>query len=380
LLKQEKLRPDTFRGKNLCMDQFKSLFGACRMPMSNNHDYVQVDPDSTHIVVLKNHRIYYFQALYPDGTVAVDETDIKDILHAIRNDSNNVDVISSATEAIGVLTTQDRNCWACARQALIEGSEHNAAALAIVDSALFVLTLDDYVPSSVHDAASNMLHGSYALTTCKSSSSVSGNENNGNGSLIEYQAGTCINRWYDKLQIIVCADGTAGLNFEHSAVDGHTALRLASDVFAETVIEFAKSITRSVHGVEHSDKFVSGVLSDAVVERAAEISSQKGNGNKILLDLDTRPKKLHFHLTSDVTDRIFFAETALGDQIVASDTHVLEFKDYGKTLITKNKISPDSFVQLTILLAYYRLYGMYSVRIANSFSSSVTKCTFLFLR
>lgn len=36
------------------------------------------------------------------------------------------------------------------------------------------------------------------------------------------QVGTCTNRWYEKLQIIVAANGTAGINFEHSGVDGHT--------------------------------------------------------------------------------------------------------------------------------------------------------------
>ena len=33
-------------------------------------------------------------------------------------------------------------------------------------------------------------------------------------------------RRYDKsLQIIVCQNGAAGVNFEHSVIDGHTVLR-----------------------------------------------------------------------------------------------------------------------------------------------------------
>ena len=28
-----------------------------------------------------------------------------------------------------------------------------------------------------------------------------------------------------QLQIIICADGAAGINFEHTVVDGHTVLR-----------------------------------------------------------------------------------------------------------------------------------------------------------
>ncbi len=47
----------------------------------------------------------------------------------------------------------------------------------------------------------------------------------------------------------------------------------------------------------------------------------------------------------------------MGDEIVASDTFVLEFNGFGKNLIVHNKLSPDSFVQLSMQLAYYRLYG-----------------------
>ena len=65
------------------------------------------------------------------------------------------------------------------------------------------------------------------------------------------QVGSCLNRWYDKLQLVVCGDGTRGLVFEHSIIDGHTALRLLqnSDIFAETVINFAESIVDFIHGV-----------------------------------------------------------------------------------------------------------------------------------
>jgi hypothetical protein len=51
-----------------------------------------------------------------------------------------------------------------------------------------------------------------------------------------------LNRWNDKLQIIVCENGSAGVNFEHSAVDGHSVLRFVSDVFTDTIIRFAQSI------------------------------------------------------------------------------------------------------------------------------------------
>jgi carnitine O-acetyltransferase len=73
--------------------------------------------------------------------------------------------------------------------------------------------------------------------------------------------------------------------------------------------------------------------------------------------LDIAPRKVTFDLSERTKRTIFFAETALGDEIVASDTRVLEFKDFGKEFIVSNKTSPDSFVQLSMMLAYYRLYG-----------------------
>lgn len=90
----------------------------------------------------------------------------------------------------------------------------------------------------------------------------------------------------------------------------------------------------------------------AKVKRA--MTALDDNGNPCL---DIGPKKVAFDLSDSAKRRIFFAETALGDEIVASDIRVLEFKDYGKEFIVSNKMSPDSFVQLSMMLAYYQLYG-----------------------
>jgi len=171
-----------------------------------------------------------------------------------------------------------------------------------------------------------------------------------NGADYQVQVGTCLNRWYDKLQILVCGDGSAGVNFEHSAIDGHTALRVASDIFAETVISFARTITKTVYA---DDKGICPSVLNAPVKRAANVIN-KETGNSLLC---TRPKKLHFYVPQSACNKIFYAETALGDQILACDICVLEFQQYGKQLIVRNKLSPDAFVQLSILLAYYRLYG-----------------------
>ena len=169
--------------------------------------------------------------------MAVDEGDIVDILSSIKNDAHSADPYKASQSAMGLLTSLGRNQWADARDEIIHTSKRNHNAFKLIDSALFVLVLDDYVPQSKHDLASNMLHGSYKLqkTVIKVDDDDSLEEH-------EYQAGTCSNRWYDKLQIIVCGDGTAGINFEHASIDGHTALRFVSDIYAESVVKFARYV------------------------------------------------------------------------------------------------------------------------------------------
>jgi len=91
---------------------------------------------------------------------------------------------------------------------------------------------------------------------------------------------------------------------------------------------------------------------EAKLRRAASLIKQN---NKCALDVF--PKKIVFDLPDKTMDRIYFAETALCDDVSSSDTFVLEFRDFGKILIVGNKMSPDSFVQMAIMLAYYKLYG-----------------------
>lgn len=349
-LRNETFKPDTFRGKALCMAQFRALFGAARIPKSRSRDIVSTHPKSNHVAVMCSNQLFYFQALWPDtGEVAVDEQDIAKILEAIKDhaenpgsknaESDNQHKYLNSVSAVGVLTSLERNEWARIREEMINNSTRNADSFRAIDSALFVLVLDDFIPKTKDEAAANMLHGSYGLTEIALE---------GYASSKEYQSGTCINRWYDKLQIIVTADGGAGINFEHSAIDGHTALRFVSDIYADTVMSFAQTITRLVPA--HKGLIPSVI--EANVRRAADVLDDKGK-----IALDVSPHKIIFDLSDVVKRKIYFAETKFGDQILASDTRILEFKDYGKHFITFNKLSPDSYVQMSMMLAYYRLYG-----------------------
>jgi carnitine O-acetyltransferase len=115
------------------------------------------------VAVLCKNQFYYFQALWPNTyEVAVDEYDILDILKAIQKHADALDPVEASKEALGVLTSLPRTQWAVTRNELCE-TEVNATALHVIDSALFVLVLDDYEETDINDAASNMLHGKYLM-------------------------------------------------------------------------------------------------------------------------------------------------------------------------------------------------------------------------
>ena len=155
--------------------------------------------DASHVAVLCRGLFYYFSALHSNGDVAVDQEDLEYILEAIEDDADahTADPSTMAGKALGLMTTQHRNTWALTRANLVKDSPNNATTLDIIDSALFILVLDDFAPKNIHEAAANCLHGTYDLVS--ESPDKPG-----------YQAGTCLNRWYDKLQLIVMRDGSAG--------------------------------------------------------------------------------------------------------------------------------------------------------------------------
>ncbi|DAZ97863.1 TPA: hypothetical protein N0F65_003290 [Lagenidium giganteum] len=315
-LRKEKLEPDVWRqGLPLCMHQYKRLFGCARVPTAVK-DEPFVDTKSKHIVVLCRNQFYWFDVIWEDGTTAITERELVQNLKAIKENAMKATDIEAATEAVGVLTTEHRADWARLRERLLI---NNADNLAVIDRALFLVCLDNTTPPNAAAFASTALHGTYDII---------------NG----VQIGTCMNRWYDKLQIIVCENGVAGVNFEHSFVDGHTVLRFVSDVFTDTIIRFAQTIRGGSYSFLEASY------------RAPQLSH----------DVDkprVGPRKLEWHLDAEVEEGIKYAEAKLSDLILQNEVDVLEFTSYGKLFITQHNMSPDAFVQMAMVAAYYFQYG-----------------------
>lgn len=330
-LREGLLSPDTVRGKALDMDQYTRLFGTARVP-TNRGCRMDVDEGSRHIVVIRRGQFYHFDVLDSANRPVLTEREILRNLEAICSDAETVPLNEVASSSMGVLTTENRKVWNRLRNVLIS-DEANRECLQVVDDALFVVCLDDVAPDNVAELCSNFLCGTYQL----------------NGGV---QVGTCTNRWYDKLQIIVCANGTAGINFEHTGVDGHTVLRFAADVFTEGLMLMARSINPAAPTLFHAK----------LSPHAKSYKPSKGAKKEDIIHgpkehIDTTPKKLEWHLVPELRAGIRFAERRISDLICQNDCQELEFKGYGKDFITRHGFSPDAFVQMAFQAAYYGLYG-----------------------
>jgi carnitine O-acetyltransferase len=265
------------------------------------------------------------------------EKDVSLNLQVIVNDAEQTPIQDAAKGALGVLSTENRKIWSGLRDLLgkDEGS-NNSDCLNIVDSALFILCLDYTEPKSSADLCMNMLCG------------TSGIEKG-------VQVGTCTNRWYDKLQIIVCKNGSAGINFEHTGVDGHTVLRFASDVYTDTILRFAKSINGQAPSLWAS-------ASPDPSKRDPESFG----------DVNTTPHKLEWDMVPELATALRFAETRLADLIGQNEFATLEFMHYGKNFMTSMGFSPDAFVQMAFQAAYYGMYG----RMESQYEPAMTKVYF----
>lgn len=297
------------------------MFGTARIPTENGC-HIGQDPDSKHIVVLAHGQFYWFDVMDHNSDLIMTENDLAVNLQTIIDDASETPIQEAAKSAIGVLSTENRKIWSGLRDVLSrdEGS-NNADCLNIVDSALFILCLDYTEPKTTADLCTNIL--------CGTSEVEKG-----------VQVGTCTNRWYDKLQIIVCNNGSAGINFEHTGVDGHTVLRFASDLYTDTILRFARTIN--------------GQAPSLWTTMSPDPSKRDPDS---FGDVSTTPHKLEWDMVPELSTALRFAETRLADLIGQNEFATLEFSQYGKNFMTSMGFSPDAFVQMAFQAAYYGLYG-----------------------
>lgn len=118
----------------------------------------------------------WFDCLDADSRPCLSDKEILKNLQAIVQDADKSSVLSVAHNAVGLLTTENRKIWSDLRGKIRSSNTNNRECLSVVDSALFVVCLDDKEPEDLGKLCENFLCGTYEMQ---------------NG----VQVGTCTNRW-----------------------------------------------------------------------------------------------------------------------------------------------------------------------------------------
>ena len=201
------LSPDMNRGRPMCMSQYKFLFNACRIP-GKKKDFVRTyAPDLFgHILVVRKNRFYVVDVLDPATGLALDTATIAASLASVVA---NADGRRADSHGVGILTAMDRDSWYADRQHLIgklkpAECQANRDALALVESSILAVCLDDQSPQTRNEVARALLHSDGR------------------------------NRFWDKsIQVVFFANGKGGCICEHSMTDGTTTAAMINYVLEQ---------------------------------------------------------------------------------------------------------------------------------------------------
>jgi carnitine O-acetyltransferase len=207
------LEPEYMRKLPMCMDSYQWMFNACRIPEKPADYPVKYShEENKHFIVARKNRFY--KVMHEVDGVQLNTKELEAQFSRIYQLAN-----SEKVPAVGCLTSENRDIWTDVRKQLIEASPENKKALQMIESASFVVCLDDTSPVTYEERAHQYWHGDGQ------------------------------NRFFDKpLQFIINENGTAGFMGEHSMMDGTPTHRLndyVNDVIFNKKLDFSASSVRS---------------------------------------------------------------------------------------------------------------------------------------
>lgn len=277
----------------ICMHQYTKIFGAARLPVSGRDELI-VCHTAPHVVVLSHRQYYVLNILDVSGSPLPAEVIISGLSAILRDSQAALAPGSPNIPDISVLTSEHRDAWA---DVYPEVERLNKESLKAINDAILFVVLDHNAPADVDAVGVATLHN------------------------------MAESRWFDKtLQLIVYKNAAAGVNMEHAGFDGQTLIRWFGDI--------------------SRDSSKMPVLASPTSGAASGGETLALPGAKLQW---TYNEKIHVAMGRALRSFEEFAYTM--------DMKTLTFRTFGKKAITKQKVSPDAFVQAAFHLAYMRTFG-----------------------
>ncbi|KAH8376863.1 hypothetical protein KR093_001780, partial [Drosophila rubida] len=255
-------------------------------------DRIVYNPCSDYIVVIYKNHFYKMGLYDSDGNLLSSATLAKQ-LEEIR------DAESSVGIPYGILTTDTRDNWAEAYGQLMKNPE-NAKTVETIQAAMFTVSMDQCIDLQPGQQMKQLILGLI----------------HGDGSKVNSG-----NRWMDKtIQLVVNPNGNVGFTYEHSPAEGQPI----------------------------------AMMMDYVVKK---MEADEDFGSCGSTKVECGPQKLNFAPLNDCVGQwIFYANRNIDKLINDLQCNVLKFTCFGKNYIKEQKLGPDSFVQMALQLAFYKLH------------------------
>ena len=292
--------PPDYAGRQVqCSAQYLRIYSTTRIP-GKIVDELHTWRNSDHICV---ERRGYWYVIENMSTVCFES--LRSQLEWIKK---NADEATEPGSGINVLTSLERREWAAEREYLIsiDGSCENAESLRLLETAVFHVVLSEAKPNSRDDLQ--------YIGQC-------GLANTG--------------MWFDKSHtLIVCDNGMAITNLEHSAADAVCPgklfsydLAMKSLIFslAKLFIAFDEWIHAHAPYAGYLDNFKAGVTGYKFEVDKGIISDQRDVNSKV----ETLPKPILFKLDSHMYSSIKNATEKLATLVDDNIVTCLIFPDFG---------------------------------------------------
>ncbi|KAH7128635.1 acyltransferase ChoActase/COT/CPT [Dendryphion nanum] len=187
------LEPEYMKKLPIAMSSYEYMFNFSRVPKKPSDTGVKFPyKENPHIIAIRKNQ--FWKIPHEVGGRQLNTSELELQFQRIYEKAEK-------SPAVGILTSQNRDAWSEAYPRLRESSGVNAASVEAIESASFVVCLDDAAPVTLEERARQYWHGDGA------------------------------NRWFDKpLQFIINDNGTSGFTGEHSMMDGTPTQRLNDEV------------------------------------------------------------------------------------------------------------------------------------------------------
>lgn len=205
------LEPEYMKKLPISMESYQWMFNASRVPAKPADYPVKFDHKSyKHFIAIRKNQ--FFKVLHEVDGKQLNASELEAQFKIIYERAQRV-------PSVGVLTSENRDVWTDAREILLSADPKNKKAMEAIESASFVVCLDDASPVTLEERAHQYWHGDGQ------------------------------NRYFDKpLQFIINDNGTSGFMGEHSMMDGTPTHRLndyVNDVIFNNKLDFSDISVRS---------------------------------------------------------------------------------------------------------------------------------------